>query len=269
MCLILFAFQQHAEYPLVFAANRDEYHTRAAQPARFWPERPQLLAGRDLQGGGTWLGLNRNGRFAAVTNFREPEITTGERSRGELCVDFLCSGHSAADYTAELSSKASHYGGFNLLLWDGQQLRYYSNQDRASRALAAGVYGMSNGYLDEAWPKVVSGKQALSQALESPAVIASSLDILGDRSQPGDGHLPHTGVSLEFERLLAPRFILSELYGTRVSTVVALKANGDARFVEQSFDASGLPCGQVDFEFAIGAGPSPDVSVNAATATSQ
>ncbi len=251
MCLILFALQQHPEYPLLVAANRDEYHARPAQPARFWPERPQLLAGRDLQGGGTWLGLNRNGRFAAVTNFREPEITTGERSRGELCVDFVCGEHSAADFSAELALHASHYGGFNLLLWDGQQLRYYSNQDRTSRALAAGVYGMSNGYLDEAWPKVVSGKQALHQALKSPAVIANSLELLGDRSQPEDGHLPSTGVSLEFERLLAPRFIVSEPYGTRVSTVVALQANGDSRFVEQSFDGAGLPRGRVDFEFAI------------------
>jgi uncharacterized protein with NRDE domain len=260
MCLILFAYrldyQQQAKLPLLVAANRDEYHSRAAQPARFWPELPQILAGRDLQGGGTWLGINRNGRFAAVTNFREPGVTTGEHSRGELCIDFLCGSQSAAAYTEQISDNADRYGGFNLLLWDGGQLRYYSNQnhsrqDRAGRALEPGIYGMSNGYLDEAWPKVVSGKRALQQALATPTVMAQSLEILADRSQPRDQHLPDTGVGLGLERLLAPRFILSEIYGTRVSTVLSLSADNNVHFVEQSFDADGAHSGRVEFEFSV------------------
>jgi uncharacterized protein with NRDE domain len=260
MCLILFAYQQsdqqQAELPLLVAANRDEYHSRAAQPARFWPELPQILAGRDLQGGGTWLGVNRNGRFAAVTNFREPGLTTGERSRGELCINFLSGNQSAAAYTAQLSHHADRYGGFNLLLWDGEQLRYYSNQnhsiqDHTGRALEPGIYGMSNGYLDEAWPKVVSGKRALQQALATPTVIAQSLEILADRSQPRDRQLPDTGVSLDLERLLAPRFILSETYGTRVSTVLCLGADKQVEFVEQSFDTDGAHSGRVEFEFSV------------------
>ena len=258
MCLILFAYRQRAEQTLLVAANRDEYHSRAAQPARFWPELPQILAGRDLQGGGTWLGISRNGRFAAVTNFREPEVTTGERSRGELCIEFLSGSQSCAAYTAQLSRNAERYGGFNLLLWDGDQLRYYSNQpnqcsnqSQVERVLEPGLYGMSNGYLDEAWPKVVSGKQALQQALASPTVIEQSLEILADRSQPHDQQLPDTGVGPDLERLLAPRFILSETYGTRVSTVLTLNADHDVRFVEQSFDAAGKHSGRVEFDFSV------------------
>jgi uncharacterized protein with NRDE domain len=251
MCLILFAYRCHKHYPLLVAANRDEYHERPAQAARFWPELPQLLAGRDLRAGGTWLGVARSGRFAALTNFREPGATTGERSRGELCIDFLRSNHSPASYTAYLADSANHYGGFNLVLWDGDELRYYSNQNRQSQALAPGFYGISNGYLDEAWPKVSSGKAALQAALESPDVLENCLEVLADRTQPKDHHLPETGVGIEFERLLAPRFILSTDYGTRVSTVLALDSSAQATFIEQSFAPDGSHCGRVDFAFAL------------------
>ncbi len=251
MCLILFAWRPDAKIPLLIAANRDEYHARPAQAARFWPDRPQILAGRDLQAGGTWLGVSRSGRFAAVTNFREPGLTTGERSRGELCVDFLLGTRSAAATTTTIAAHAEKYGGFNLLLWDGEELRYYSNQDQSSRALQTGVYGVSNGYLDEAWPKVISGKRALGDALYQPDPLARCMDILADRSQPRDRHLPDTGVGLEFERLLAPRFILSEVYGTRVSTALAIMPGREARLVEQSFQPDGGSCGRVEFTFSL------------------
>ncbi len=251
MCLILFAYRCHPDFPLLIAANRDEYHQRPAQPARFWPESPQLLAGRDLLGGGTWLGVNRNGRFAAVTNFREPGATSGERSRGEICINFLLSGNSASRFAHQLSASANQYGGYNLLLWDGEQLCYYSNQNQQQRLLEPGIYGVSNGYLDEAWPKVVSGKQALEQALASQDIFADCLAMLANREQPQDHHLPNTGVGLEFERLLAPRFILSNDYGTRVSTVLGVPEEGELSFIEQSFAANGAYCGRVRYDFSL------------------
>lgn len=255
MCLILFSWQPGAKTPLLFAANRDEYHGRPAQTARFWPDHPALLAGRDLQAGGTWLGLTRGGRFAAVTNFREPGLTTGERSRGNLCTNFLLGEQGAAAFCDGLASTAASYGGFNLLLWDGGELHYYSNQDQRSQALAPGIYGISNGYLDDPWPKVISGKQALAAARSATNPMAACLDLLGDRSQPGDGHLPDTGVGMELERFLAPRFIVSEDYGTRVSTVVAIEPGRRAQLVETSFRPDGNSCGQIAFDVALGANP--------------
>lgn len=251
MCLILFAYHCSNDYPLLIAANRDEYHQRPAQAARFWPESPQLLAGRDLLGGGTWLGVNRNGRFAAVTNFREPGATSSERSRGELCVDFLLGNSSARCFASELAARANQYGGYNLLLWDGDQLCYYSNQNQQQLLLKPGIYGVSNGYLDEAWPKVVSGKQALEQALASEDTFERCLTMLANREQPQDHHLPDTGVGLEFERLLAPRFILSSDYGTRVSTVLSVPTSGELNFIEQSFNAAGSFCGRVRYDIPI------------------
>ncbi len=252
MCLILFAYRQHVDHPLLIAANRDEYHQRPAQAARFWPESPQLLAGRDLLGGGTWLGVTRNGRFAAVTNFREPGATSGERSRGELCVRFLLGSASARQFAGDLSVDSGRYGGYNLLLWDGEQLCYASNQNQQQpRVLEPGIYGISNGFLDDAWPKVVAGKEALEQALASPDILANCLTILASREQPHDHHLPDTGVGLQFERLLAPRFILSKDYGTRVSTVLSVPVDGELSFIEKSFAATGACCGRVRYDFCV------------------
>jgi uncharacterized protein with NRDE domain len=251
MCLILLAYRQHADHPLLIAANRDEYHRRPAEAARFWPQAPQLLAGRDLLGGGTWLGVTRNGRFAAVTNFREPGATSGERSRGELCTNFLLGNSKASQFASDLAPGSSRYGGYNLLLWDGEELCYCSNQNRPYQVLQPGIYGVSNGYLDEAWPKVVTGKDALTRALAGDNVLETCLAILNCRQQPGDHHLPDTGVGLEFERLLAPRFILSHEYGTRVSTVLSVPVAGDLSFIEKSFDASGACSGRVRYDFPV------------------
>lgn len=250
MCLILIAHQYHPDLPLVVAANRDEYHARPARAARFWPEQPGLLAGKDLSAGGTWLGIHRNGRFAAVTNFREPGLTTGEWSRGALCTHFLQGEMSAEAYIQQLTPDAHRYGGFNLVIGEGGQLWYFSNQEMRARQLSPGIYGVSNGLIDEPWPKVVSGKRVLATMLTQGSSAEAYLEMLADRFQPDDRELPSTGVSLTMERLLAPRFICSAEYGTRVSTALLVNENRAIAFTERSYNRQGQACGQVAYTVA-------------------
>jgi uncharacterized protein with NRDE domain len=245
MCLILFAYRVHPQLPLVVAANRDEFHARPSAAAGWWADDAGVYAGRDLQDGGTWVGVHRAGRFAAVTNFAEepPPPTAALRSRGELTTGFLRGTRSPADYLAEVAGRAMQYRGFNLLLGDfaGSEpsLHFFGNRDGGPRALPPGVYGMSNDVLDCDWPKVNSGKRAISEALaDLPtfAVEAEALElqrvrrltdalfaVLGDRHVPPDELLPKRGRDIEMERRVAPSFVTSELYGTRASTVILVQ----------------------------------------------
>ena len=162
MCLLIFAHRVAQHYPLVLAANRDEFHTRPTAQAHFWPQYPEMLAGRDLEQGGTWMGITRQGRFAAITNYRDPARTApAPRSRGELPLQFLVSDNAPAVYLEELRNRAKDYAGFNLLLGDGENLWYYSNSaaNNDPRLLPPGIYGLSNAQLDTPWPKVEDGKQ--------------------------------------------------------------------------------------------------------------
>ena len=221
MCLILFALQQHPEYPLIVIANRDEYYLRPTQAPHFWPEAPEIFAGKDLQAGGTWMGITRQGRFAAVTNYRDNlDAPDNAISRGDLCKNFLNSDISAEQFLAQIDQQKHRYAGFNLLVGDSQQLFYYSNKQGEIISVPAGVHGLSNGLLNDPWPKVETGKLALADALKaglsSPALMSVLLD---SRSYPDD-QLPRTGIELEKERLLSSRFICSEDYGTRNATVL-------------------------------------------------
>lgn len=232
MCLILFAWCQHPRYPLVLAANRDELYRRPSAPLAFWHDAPDLLAGRDQVAGGTWLGVTRGGRFAAVTNVRDPRRQRPEApSRGHLVSEFLRSEQPAADYLAKLQSCAADYNGFNLLLGDSSGLQFFSNYDQSPRVLAPGLYGLSNAPLDYPWPKVSRGKNLLAKLLPQPTV-AGLLGLLGDGSQPPDAALPDTGIGLQRERLLAPIFITGEHYGTRSSTALLLDAGGGVELAE-------------------------------------
>lgn len=241
MCLILFAIDSHPRYPLLLAANRDEYYGRPTRPLQPWPEQPQVLAGRDLTAGGTWLGLTRAGRFAAVTNVREdPTQPAWQHSRGELTTLFLLGDQSAADYTGEAHARGEHYAGFNLLVADANGLYYCSNRNGASpRRLDAGVYGLSNDTLDTAWPKVESGKRQLRDLLNGEPDPQSLLALLMDTHRPADARLPDTGIGLERERLLSSRFIASDIYGTRASTVLLIDSDGLATVWEQNFRSGG------------------------------
>ena len=223
MCLILFAWQQHPEYSLVIAANRDEYHARPSAAAHFWSDQPHILGGRDLQQGGTWLGVTRWGRFAAVTNYRDPNhVVTPAISRGWLVQEFLLGTESPSEYLCEVESCAERYNGFGLIVGDHTQLCYYSNRSIGIRDLEPGLYGLSNHLLDTPWPKVARGKSALAQMLQSGDSIDAEavLDTLSDTTIAEDDLLPDTGIGVEHERMLSPIFVRSDVYGTRSSTVL-------------------------------------------------
>ncbi|HXV22566.1 MAG TPA: NRDE family protein [Desulfuromonadales bacterium] len=240
MCLILFAHKVHPDYPLVLAGNRDEFYDRPTAPAAFWADAPEILAGRDLVGGGTWLGITRAGRLATVANYRQPaEKHVQGLSRGLLTVDFLCGASTPQSYLETVARLGEGCKGFNLLVADGDEFAYYSNRDGVIRRLTPGIYGLSNALLDTPWPKVAQGKAALEGLLTAgPPELEALLAILADTSRPADHLLPDTGVGLERERLLSSRFIASPDYGTRASTVVLVDRTGRVTFVERSFDRS-------------------------------
>jgi uncharacterized protein with NRDE domain len=253
MCLILFAHDIDPQYRLLLAANRDEYYERPTLPLAAWDDHPDIFAGRDLQGGGTWLGITRNGRLAAVTNYRDPlRVLLEAPSRGFLVRDFLTGSEPAERYLARIACEANRYNGFNLIVGDPSGLWYFSNHSPEVRRLEPGIYGLSNRLLDTDWPKVKKGKTALQQLIEDgkAARIESALALLADRTPAPDEALPDTGVSLPWERILSPIFISSQSYGTRSSSVIQVSRSGDITFVERSFLCqAGETCSSEDRRF--------------------
>ena len=242
MCLITVGVQLRADLPLVLAANRDEFFARATQAAQFWPDAPELLAGRDLEQGGTWMGLTRSGRIAAVTNFRDGgRPRSGRRSRGWLVRDFLMSERDPEHYVSELQGECDQYDGFNLLAGVAERIYYCSNRGGAPHLLSPGVHGLSNHLVNTPWPKVELAKAGLAALVDAPAelLVERLFELLADERRAHDDELPRTGVSLEWERVLSSAFIRTADYGTRSSTVVLLHANGQALFEERAFDADG------------------------------
>ncbi len=241
MCLIAFAWKAHPEYSLVVAANRDEWHDRPAAPAAWWSDHPDVLAGRDLKAGGTWLGITRNGRFAALTNFRDPsDRKTDAPTRGKLVSDFLIGDMSAREYLLALRERAGGFQGFNLLVGDGNSLHYFSSRIGEILAVPPGVHALSNHTLNEPWPKVEKAKSALGAALQGEmaweARQMAIFAMLSDTTPAPDAALPDTGVGLEWERMLSPAMIVGEKYGTRCSTVVYVARNDEVKFQEWSID---------------------------------
>lgn len=246
MCLILVAWQVHPAYPLVVAANRDEFRARPTAVAVRWPDAPHVVAGRDLEAGGTWLGVTDAGRFAAVTNVREPGKPQGPQSRGRLTQEFLTGTATPAEFSGGIQDDA--YSGFNLLVADGRTLCYRSNRDGAARALPAGIYGVSNHLLDTPWPKLTTAKARFAVALDSLPDESPFFELLADDEIVPDAHLPATGVSLEWERRLSAVFVHSPDYGTRASTLLLRRADGSGVLRERSFDAAGTT-GEVRLTF--------------------
>jgi uncharacterized protein with NRDE domain len=252
MCLIVIAWQAREDLPLVVAANRDEWRDRPAQPAHWWPDHPDILAGRDLQAGGTWMGITRQGRFAAVTNFRDPaERRSTALSRGTLVTEFLLGSDTPARFLSNLSARAHDYNAFNLILGDGASLFYYGSREDEPRAIDPGVHALSNHLLDEPWPKVVRGRLRMGAALVSPDPAPALFELLSDREVAPDHELPNTGVAVELERRLASALITGAEYGTRASTVLTIASSGDVRVEEHSRDADGTVTGVVTQRFTL------------------
>ena len=244
MCLIVLAWRPGHAQPLLLGANRDEFYERPSQPLHPWPDAPGVIAGRDLQAGGTWLGVGANGRFAALTNIRNPGQAQGHRSRGELPVAFLTGKHSIDEFLQQLREQRQHYNGFNLLLGDSRQLWHFNSQAGRARALAEGVYGLSNADLDTPWPKLQRAKHALQSGLNTPHS-QMLLELLADSTRAADADLPQTGIGLSGERLLSSAFIASPTYGTRASTALIVHADGSRLLVERSFGSNGSYLGEV------------------------
>ena len=240
MCLILIAWRVHPRYPLIVAANRDEFYARPTLPAQRWPGDSGMIAGKDLEAGGSWMGVDASGRFAAVTNFRELEQGPADaRSRGGLVTDYLLGDAPAESYLAELAERADQYRGYNLLLTDGGELYCASNRGAPICNLPPGVHGVSNGPLDSDWPKVNRGRQLLAKAIDRTEPSPKQLfELLRDQTQPADEALPDTGIGLESERLLGTIAIDGTIaerdYGTRSASVLLLDAQDRGQFFEHS-----------------------------------
>jgi uncharacterized protein with NRDE domain len=242
MCLILFAYQVHPVYKLIVAANRDEFLGRPTAPVHYWEDRPDILAGRDLEKMGTWMGVATTGRFAALTNYRDPkEVTEGKRSRGELVADALKHKGNVKDYMQSLVEKKDRYPGYNLLTGDRTDLYYYSNKGQGLQKVGPGIYGVSNHLLNTDWPKVQKGKEGMSKVINGSQeeLIEKLLNMLQNADEAPDELLPNTGVSIEWERKLSPLFIKSENYGTRSSTVL-LMSDQEIQYVERVFSTEGI-----------------------------
>ena len=246
MCLLIFAHRVATRYPLVLAANRDEFYRRPTAPADFWQGHPDLLAGRDLEQGGTWMGITRQGRFAAITNYRDPARTApAPRSRGELPLGYLTGTCAPASYLGKIRDEAGQYAGFNLLLGNAEELWYFTNSGPAAahrpQRLEAGVYGLSNAQLDTPWPKVDSGKRKLEALLDR----ASAPDhdalarVVGDREQASPRDLARQGLEGEMDQLLSAQFIVTGRYGTRSTTSLWCDDQGGIDWRELSFNNRG------------------------------
>lgn len=240
MCLIVLAWHARADLPLVVAANRDEWRDRPTEAAHWWPDRPGIYAGRDLQAGGTWMGVTRRGRFAAITNFRDPsDRRTDVRSRGEIVGEYLAGDEDTETFITRLASSARLYNGFNLIAGDARSLWFFGSREGRARRIPLGVHGLSNHLLDEPWPKVVRAREAMEAALRDEDPLPRMLAALHDRDGAPDDALPRTGVSLEWERRLAPPLIVGADYGTRSTTVVSFASDGTVRMEEHTLDSEG------------------------------
>lgn len=253
MCLILLSYRQHPIYPLILAANRDEFYDRPSAPASMWSDIPDVLGGRDLKEGGTWLGITRKGRIAALTNYRDPSaVKINALSRGWLVHDYLTGQDEAPDFLRSLRTRVHRYNGFNLILGEWPDLYYYSHAGDLLK-MVPGLYGLSNHLLDTPWPKLEKGKKALRVLVENrrgfqPDAI---FDVLADRTRAEDRFLPDTGIGLAWERILSPIFITSPTYGTRSSTVILIDRKGHVTFIERVFNGRPESWLTARFDFCI------------------
>lgn len=238
MCLINLQFQQHPKYKLIVAANRDEEYNRPTKEAHFWEDEPTILAGRDLLGQGTWLGITKNGRFAALTNYRDPKLPAAPFSRGDIVKEFLSENAEPEAFIKKLSKTRDQYGGYNVVVGDANRLLHYNNILDETNLIHPGTHSLSNHSLNTPWPKVVKAKERLNDYLtanQDEVDIEVLFNILADQERATDEELPDTGVGLEMERNLSPLFIKIPNYGTRASTVLLIDRKNRVTFIERTF----------------------------------
>jgi uncharacterized protein with NRDE domain len=250
VCLVVLGWQQHPDFPLIVAANRDEFHGRPTARAHWWSDAPDIVGGRDLQAGGTWLALHRNGRFATVTNFRDAELPSRQyRSRGHLVTEFLTSTATPADYLSDID--AAQYAGFNLVVSDGTTLAWLSNHADGVQTLPAGIYGLSNALLDAPWHKVERSKATLGALIRDDKVNETELfRLLGDRQKAPADAIESDQLPFAMAHAISAVFIVLPDYGTRSSSVALLDAAGTWRLHERCFDAAGKRSGDAAFTLA-------------------
>ena len=257
MCLIIFSYRIKPKLPLVLAANRDEFFSRPAKSSAFWnfPKRSSsILAGKDLKAGGTWIGITRTGKFAAITNIRDPSQTENKlKSRGQITVDFLLSLKTPIEFASQLKANFTQYAGFNLLIGDTKNLVYINSHEELVSELKPGIYGLSNGIINSNWPKINNGRDKLENLLmyDNDITTDNLITMMYDQDIAADELLPNTGISIEMERKLSPSFITipEQGYGTLCTTGIILSDSGLIKFDEQSYDEKGIPTKRNYYEF--------------------
>jgi uncharacterized protein with NRDE domain len=252
MCLIFLSLNNHPQYRLIVAANRDEFYKRKTAPAHFWEDFPHILAGRDLEAGGTWMGITLQGKIAMVTNYRDlRNLKPRAPSRGILVSDFLANGEKPYPYVCNILSRAPDYNGFNLIAGTVHEMIYYSNIRPEPQQLMPGIYGLSNHLLNTPWPKVERGKKVFEEIITSKFTHRDLLEFLYNDEQAPDELLPDTGVGIERERILSAMFIKSPDYGSRCSTIITIDYDNKVSFTERIFDVPSLEHHDSHFEFTI------------------
>lgn len=239
MCILFFAIKKHPKYPVIICANRDEFHQRPTQSMHWWPEK-DVLAGKDLQAGGTWLGLNKQGRFSALTNFRQPQFfDENKKSRGELVLYALS--HQNDEITQQLAGSSSHYNSFNLVFGQLNNLVCFDSVSQKQQPLNAGFHSLCNGALDDIWPKMALGQAKLADAIKDHSLdIEQLFKLMKSAQQAQSEHLPKTGVPLDWEQLLSSIFIISSEYGTRTTNIITLDNEGNIAIYDQSYNEQGI-----------------------------
>jgi len=251
MCVIAFAWNIHPRWRLLLVGNRDEAHARPSAPLQRWTDAPGLMGGRDLEAGGTWMGVREPGRACVVTNVRDPRAAHDRASRGWLVTDFLQGSDPVPHHAEALGAVATRYRPFNLLLFDTHAARFVSNDPEVRvRTIGVGVHGLSNGDLDAPWPKVQRVTAVLRDWLGSCEEDFTPLfDAFTDETPAPDAALPDTGVGIELERRLSPVFVRGERYGTRATTLIALEREGGGVIEEHRFGPNGVVQGQATLRF--------------------
>lgn len=251
MCLIAFAYNIHPTYKFILAANRDEFYARPTSPAGWWEDHPEILGGRDLEAKGTWMGIHKNGRFAAVTNYRDiKNIKPNAKTRGDLPTDFIKGKESPEEYVSQVHKEGSLYNGFNLIALD-EELAYASNYAEETYELNFGLYGLSNALLDTPWTKVEKAKSSLNKLIQKEFQLEDLIEMMQDPATAPDESLPDTGLDYDREKAISAMCIRTPDYGTCCSTAIRIDFDGNVEFMEKSYPVGDRKDQIVSFEFQI------------------